>query len=248
MSKKNANNGNKMEMDLVAAIRELPGNSDRERLGDFVKAGIVECADFMLKDGWCVGYPGLRNKSVGGCPGAYEKAIEAYFALVKHKDPFEDVLAPVHAQMALDGTGKKNCQHFTPQHLALAMYKLVGEDVHKDQFANVMDPTCGSGVTLLSACRLTEQNILIKRQMLGVDLDPLCAGITALQLMSNQLVHGKVIGCFEIECKDMITEYLDYKPYVSCVRHEFLWLVPQEIQTLRESKTKVAVGINEVTA
>jgi len=249
MSKeREVNNENKLVMELVSAIRTLPGNNNRERLGDFVNVGIVECAEEMIKVGWCVGYPGMHHKLVAGNPGDYDNAIKAYINLVRIKEPFEDVLAAVHAQLALDGTGKKNCQHFTPQKIALEMFKTLGDDVHGDEFANVMDPTCGSGVTLLSACRLTEQNILLKRQILGVDLDPLCAGMTALQLMSNQMVHGKVIGSIEIQCKDMIKEYMDHKPYVSCVRHEFLWLVPQEVLRLREAKTNTVVRSNKEAA
>ncbi|MCR6627207.1 MAG: hypothetical protein NVV67_13350 [Pseudoxanthomonas sp.] len=53
--------------------------------------------------------------------------------------------------------------------------------------------------------------------MMANDRDPLCAAMTSLQLLMNQLVWERPIGLVNVECKDAITQHLKPKPVFGTV-------------------------------
>jgi len=87
----------------------------------------------------------------------------------------------------------------------------------------VMDPACGSGTLLLAQIQghlrngNNRPNALKNLVVMANDRDPLCAAMTSLQLLMNQLVWERPIGLVNVECKDTIKEYLEPKPVFGTV-------------------------------
>lgn len=209
-----------LQEQLIQDIRSISDEcSDKTKMHHFIGASLYMCAHEMSQQGWLVGF--------GGCMGSFEassktnkfhQAWGSYIELVRESKPFEDVLLNVFAEMAMDGDAQAKCQHFTPPALSKGAMRMM---MVKEVNLTMSDPTCGSGALLLAACQAAEPDGLLLRHVEGNDLDPLCAGMTALQLMANQSIHERPIGCVTIQRRDMISEYLMFKPIVTCMRQEY---------------------------
>lgn len=85
------------------------------------------------------------------------------------------------------GLGERDealAQHFTPENvagmaagLAMPVSNVDESDHDEDDARRVLDPACGSGRMLIAALNEDRESVCI-----GVDIDPLCAKMTALNL------------------------------------------------------------------
>lgn len=210
-----------LQRSLISRIKKIPGDgSDKTKFHYFCGHALRMCGVDMSQVGWLVGFGGEMTSfklAFQNSPNEFQKALDAYIKLVQKSDPFEDVLLHVHEELVHNRDSRGKCQHFTPPQLAAGVMRLMPRS---DQ-GLVNDPTCGSGILLLESCKTAKPADLMGHHVRGNDLDHLCAAMTALQLMANQLLHHRPIGCLTVECKDIISEYTLFKPIVTCMRQEY---------------------------
>jgi hypothetical protein len=105
--------------------------------------------------------------------------------------------------MDLGSHGQKKWlgQFFTPQTVADCIAQITFHDLDLDdepanRFIRVMEPASGAGVMLLAACQTVvaehRADALRRFSFTAVDLDGLCAGMTACQLLANGTMHGAI--------------------------------------------------------
>ena len=220
-----------LQKELIKGIKRMSSEcDDKTKFHHFVGASLLMCAQEMSHQGWLIGF--------GGYMGAFESttkndafgaAWSTYIELIGESEPFEDVLLNAFTELATDGDAQAKCQHFTPPALSKGAMRMM---MMKEVSHTMNDPTCGSGALLLAACQAAEPDGLLLRHVTGNDLDPMCAGMTALQLMSNQSIHERPIGSVTIQCRDIISEYLMFKPIVTCTRQEYFLAMQHEYRQI----------------
>lgn len=128
---------------------------------------------------------------------------EAFADKVLRSPPFEDILGETYMALRSNGKAKQLGKWFTPQSVATAMNELMfggamPEDPHEDRLLSMCDPCCGSGVQLLSAAaalyRYGGAAALRLWSFCGIDLDTLCAKMTALAMFANCTLHDLPVG------------------------------------------------------
>ncbi|WP_181376245.1 N-6 DNA methylase [Novimethylophilus kurashikiensis] len=126
--------------------------------------------------------------------------IEAYSELVSRSVPFEDILGPMYMELASHGSRQGLAQFFTPFPVASMMARMSMGDLeaHDGGLIRVCDPACGSGVMLLAFLNAAwtdyGPSMLQRISVTGVDLDVICAHMTAVQLIANCNVHSLKLG------------------------------------------------------
>lgn len=133
-----------------------------------------------------------RHPTVAKCVKAYAAALEA-------NAPFVDILGLVYMELAGKWKQSGLGQFFTPQNVAIMMASMIGVNrASQERLTSVMDPACGSGVMLLSYMqvihRMGQLGELKEFLFAGVDLDPVCADMTAVQVISNCNLHQLEVG------------------------------------------------------
>lgn len=126
-------------------------------------------------------------------------AIGVYSDLVSKLEPFEDILGPVYMELASHGAKKHLAQYFTPWGLAQMMARInIGPLPDGCDLIRTVDPACGSGAMLLAfantALKDWKADGLRRLSMTGVDLDPYCARMCAVQLVANCNIHKLRLG------------------------------------------------------
>lgn len=206
---------------LVKAVNCSPALSPRERMSKFVAYGLRAAVHKQLekrKNG--VGVSVLPWMDVGllsdvdlegGDWGA--EVADAYIAAIESAEPFECILGWVFNELAGSGQKKRDCQDFTPWALAQGAMRFLprglGDGCQEPLFN---DFTCGAGTLLLARVHAllwsqsNDPDALMDLVVSANDRDPLCAAMTALQLLINQLVWERPIGAVHVECKDIIAQ------------------------------------------
>ena len=88
-----------------------------------------------------------------------------------------------------------NQQFFTPRHIAEFMIGFLGPHIHSAQ--RICDPACGTGGFLIEANRYSlTHNIELNAELLGLEIDPRLAWVTAINLNVHGVSKGKSI-CLE---------------------------------------------------
>jgi hypothetical protein len=124
----------------------------------------------------------------------------AYTRMLAGSAPFTDVLGSVYMSLASQWGQKALGQYFTPQSVAKIMAQMtLGEpSCENGRLTTTCDPCCGSGVMLLSLLQTVLERdgkaALRHWSVTGVDLDPVCAAMCAVQLLGNCAVHDLPIG------------------------------------------------------
>ena len=103
-------------------------------------------------------------------------------------EPFEDALGDLYMEVASKGKQSRMGQFFTPEHICMMMAVMaIGEhhDTQKEpKEPCIHEPSSGSGRNILAA-----ESVLRKQGRKGlycaIDLDPLCAKMTAINMMLN---------------------------------------------------------------
>jgi hypothetical protein len=206
---------------LVKAVMVIPAHSPRERMTKFVAYGLRASVHLQLekrKKG--EGVPVLPWMDVGLLSdvdfgdGLWGKELaDAYVAAIESSEPFECILGQLFNELVGSGQKNRDCQDFTPWSIATAMQRFLPLTVDAGQQMPLLnDPTCGSGTLLLAQLwglvqkRRDDPDALKDIVVSANDRDPLCAAMTALQLLINQLVWERPIGCVHVECKDIISQ------------------------------------------
>jgi len=231
---------------LLKAIQAIPGDSPRDQMRKFTAFALKVCvlnetvdlSGFGAKPlvAWCdetlLGNDVKGTETEAWC---YE-AGQAYGSAVETFEPFECILGRLFTEFV--GSGKDDdCQFFTPWNAACF---LAGFYVKPDKDNLLMcDPCCGAGTLLLA--KLNQQAkedaaVLRGVEVFANDRDPLCAAMTALQLLSNQLIWRMPIRQIFIECKDIITHYTESRAvFVSWMWTRFM-AMSEEIRVEKSAR------------
>lgn len=105
---------------------------------------------------------------------------KAYAALIQEiNETDKDVLGDIYM---LEITYGEHGQVFTPEHITDMMAMIVSPSKSEECREVVCDPCCGSGRMLLSAHKHNPNAFLV-----GIDLDPRCAKMCALNLILREM-------------------------------------------------------------
>ena len=138
-----------------------------------------------------------------------QKLFPQMFALLfeeLQRRPNQDLLGSLF--MELEISNKHAGQFFTPYSVCEAMAnvlierKQLGKTVHKQGYANIYDPTCGAGATLISASELCKSmfhkyNYQNHVYFVGQDIDITCVHMCYIQLclhgLAGYVIHGNTL-------------------------------------------------------
>ncbi|MCO7473000.1 hypothetical protein [Stenotrophomonas maltophilia] len=210
---------------LLKAIQAIPGDSPRDQMRKFtafaLKIGVLNqmmevcqrgVVPLALSLDWT-----LLGEDVEGTEDWGREAGLAYGEAVAAFEPFECILGRLFNELVGTGRKKKDCQHFTPWDQATAIMHFLPAipDTH-----SIGEICCGAGTLLLGRLhQVAKADPLALRDIsvLANDRDPLCAALTALQLLSNQLIWQMPLNRVVVECKDIISQYLEHRAvFLSC--------------------------------
>lgn len=132
---------------------------------------------------------------------ALSRCVIAYIEAVHALPPFTDVLTQVHAEFMGKFGGNGLGQHFTPGDLAQLMAAITADhskrhsipDSSASSRNSIYEACCGAGGLLLAQIQRWRGN-LGELRVAANDIDPLCAAMTGLQLLGNQVAHQEAIG------------------------------------------------------
>jgi hypothetical protein len=117
------------------------------------------------------------------------------------ENPWRDILGETYMELASHGQKQWLGQFFTPHAVATLMAEISFHDLdlvrhRKNRFVSVLEPAAGAGVLMLAACHLIAgrygADALRRFSFTGIDLDGLCAGMSACQMLANCHFHGAI--------------------------------------------------------
>ncbi|WP_295401552.1 N-6 DNA methylase [uncultured Thiocystis sp.] len=125
-------------------------------------------------------------------------ALSSLYGKLVAEHPWTDILGPTDMELGSSGQQRWLGQYFTPQTVASCMAEMqfVGLDdrLNDVRLIRVMEPICGSGVMRLAACDGVQRHhgvcALQRFALTAIDVDHLCAAMTATQLLANATFHG----------------------------------------------------------
>ncbi len=158
--------------------------------------GVDKYFDWLLDD--CLAVFGRRIEAVPP-EKARERISELaglYAEEVIRAEPFDDVLGGIYMEISSRFKCKSMGQYFTPEPIARMMAEISFSIDDTKHLTSVCDPACGAGVMLLSCAKVALQrgNPLSKVGFYAVDLDGVCARMSALQLMANAFINRLDLG------------------------------------------------------
>jgi hypothetical protein len=130
---------------------------------------------------------------------------ERLYALTKRyrqlvaENPWRDILGGAYMDISSHGQQRWLGQYFTPPAVADCIAQLTLHDldlgaIPASRLINIMEPAAGAGVMLLAACGVvatTHGAAALRRfSFTAIDLDVVCAQMTACQLLANGVLHG----------------------------------------------------------
>jgi hypothetical protein len=130
---------------------------------------------------------------------------ERLYALTKQygrlvaEHPWRDLLGGTYMLLGANGQHRWLGQYFTPQCVAglaagIAFHDLDLDAIPASRFIRILEPAAGAGAMLLAACGeiATAHGAAALRRcsFTAIDLDALCAQMTACQLLANGALHG----------------------------------------------------------
>ena len=125
--------------------------------------------------------------------------LSGRYARLVAENPWRDILGGTYMELASHGQKQWLGQFFTPHAVAsltaeMSFHDLDLERHPNDRFVTVLEPAAGAGAMLLGAARVIAvrygADALRRFSFTAVDLDGLCAGMTACQLLANATFHG----------------------------------------------------------
>lgn len=129
-----------------------------------------------------------------------KQALIAYENAVARSHPFSDILGEVYMELVSRWGKSALGQFFTPQPIAQMMAQMTigGKPLPEGRLIYACDHAVGSGVMMLSLL----QSVLSESgpdglkcwSVTGIDLDPVCARMFALQVVANCSIHQVQVG------------------------------------------------------
>ncbi len=149
--------------------------------------------------------PSKLKQQVVDAIGEYDRALSAHPA-------FYDLLGPLYMELANQGGRAKLGQFFTPWSIAAMMAAMQSPPASSEdeRLLTAIDPACGSGVMMLALCSQVLMDhgpaALQSWSVSGIDLDPICSRMMAVQLIANcahyqlklgeiAVYEGNALGC-----------------------------------------------------
>ena len=119
---------------------------------------------------------------------------DRYRSEVAHDEPFADLLGPLYMELSSRFKQSSMGQYFTPLPLASMMAAMTApQQLEPGRIYRICDPACGSGVMMLAmlqhVLRTHVKQALRWFAVSGIDLDPLCTRMFAVQMSENILAH-----------------------------------------------------------
>ncbi|MBK1720111.1 N-6 DNA methylase [Thiocystis violacea] len=126
-------------------------------------------------------------------------ALSALYGKLVGDHPWTDILGSVYMEFGSRGQHRWLGQYFTPQTVATCMAEMqltgLEDRLSENELIRVLEPTSGSGVMLLAMCECLQRRhgvaALRRFAFTAIDLDRLCAEMTATQLLANAAFHGE---------------------------------------------------------
>lgn len=131
------------------------------------------------------------------------REVSGAYAGAVGENPFADVLGIAYQMLGSNGHRSALGQFFTPGQLCTFMAKLQGVDKPRARASDLdllrmCEPSCGSGALVLAFMQqIVERDGrqgLRAWSITGIDLDPLCAQLCAVQVLSNLYVQRLELG------------------------------------------------------
>lgn len=132
-------------------------------------------------------------------PKAFGYLVEEMEARV-NTDEGNDVLGEFFQQNISNG---RNGQYFTPSPVCSLISSVTKGDVAHDKVLRILDTSCGSGRMLLSAAK----EFGPRHEYYGIDIDPTCAKMCALNLFFNGVFHSEVMCANALLPGDFVISY-----------------------------------------
>lgn len=105
---------------------------------------------------------------------------------------------------------KRKGQFFTPYPVCRLMAECVIPKEADAGRKSILDPCCGSGRTLIATAHAAGHH----HEFYGVDIDPTCAKMTAINLFLNGIFQGEVICADALNPEHFVTGYrLSARPF-----------------------------------
>lgn len=115
-------------------------------------------------------------------------------------------------------------QFFTPNHICDMMAKCLGDKSKQEEPLRILDPTCGSGRTLVAAAK----SFGFQHKFFGIDIDHTCVKMTVINLFLNGVFHGEVMCADSLSPNDFRCSYaLSFLPFgvfkIKDSKNSWLW-------------------------
>lgn len=153
----------------------------------------IQYFDWFLDD--CLASFGrkITNPPPESCIPVLFELGKQYAEMVIEADPFSDLLGLVYMELGSEYGKKRMGQFFTPDAVSTMCAEMTAPYslTEPDRLHTLLEPASGAGSMLLVYVRvwLSRFHRVDNLGVYAVDLDSLCARMTALQLLSNCLVH-----------------------------------------------------------
>lgn len=188
---------------MATAVESCVAQLERALFATSGRVSVDQVLEAVV-DGALVGF-GLKAATPPGTELETDAAPIRHQLLrgIREAPPFTDVLGPLYMSMRSTGKARALGQWFTPQPVAAFMNAILLDGCSEvepcdTRLRSMCDPCCGSGVQLLNAAaaiyRAGGREAVLRWSFTGIDLDNLCAKITAFAILANAALHGIPVG------------------------------------------------------
>ncbi|TSC33324.1 hypothetical protein FOM00_24970 [Pseudomonas sp. ST1] len=160
---------------------------------------------------------GITQKEMDDCDAeSLTKAVLQYVEIVGSNPAYTDVLSLLLESIMLVGkNGNGLAQFLTPPWLAECLAELMPMQ-NTDKPFMVCEFCCGAGTLLLAPLALMmsrNPHHAKNATVIANDIDPIMCCTTALQVVTNTVVHDVDLCEFTQHCSDVITEWTEGNSY-----------------------------------
>ncbi|WP_122340054.1 hypothetical protein [Pseudomonas caricapapayae] len=159
----------------------------------------------------------ITQKQIDDCDSsALTNALLQYVEIVTTNPPYTDVLSYLLESIMLAGKRENRLEQFlTPPWLAECLAELMPMQKTDKPFM-VGEFCCGAGTLLLAPLALMmsrNPHHAKNATVMANDIDPIMCCTTALQVITNTVVHDVDLCGFTQHCSNVITEWTEGNPY-----------------------------------
>lgn len=154
----------------------------------------------------------------------------SYWEGVAQSDPYADVLGDLYMQIRSRYAGQSLGQYFTPSSIARLICSINLTDWKPkagpivEQLTTLQEPASGSGALLLQAAATLYEahgpDALVQWAFIATDIDPLCAQMTAIQLLANAMVWQAPFGRLLVRHANGLQPIEDTQPHQVVIHAE----------------------------